>query len=61
VPITSEHQQRGACAISGERRLHRTNVGQDVPMLFLMFGFVVLVVFTKFPLSGWTPIDLFGQ
>ncbi len=49
--------------MSGERRLHRTNVEQDVPTLFLMFGFVVLVVFTKwlFPLSAWTPIDLFGQ
>jgi len=33
--------------MSGERRLHRTNVEQDVPTLFLMFGFVVLVVFTK--------------
>jgi hypothetical protein len=50
--------------MSGERRLHRTNnVKQDVPTLFSMFGFVALVVFTKwlFPLSAWTPIALFGQ
>jgi hypothetical protein len=50
--------------MSGERRLHRTKVEQDGPLLYsTMIGFVVLVLVTQwlFPDSAWTSIALFGQ
>jgi hypothetical protein len=49
--------------MSAERRCHQTKVERIGPLLFLMFGFVVLVLVTRwlFPHSGWTPIALFGQ
>jgi hypothetical protein len=47
--------------MSGQHRLHRPKVERDGPLYLLMFGFVTLVVVTRwlFPHSGWLPIDLF--
>ena len=49
--------------MSGERRIHQAKIERSGSLLFLMFGFVVLVLVTKwlFPHSAWTPIALFGQ
>jgi hypothetical protein len=49
--------------MSGERRLHSIKLERDRPLFFMMFGFVVLGLATKwlFPFSGWTPMDIFGR
>jgi hypothetical protein len=46
-----------------ERLRTHPKVESDGPLLFVMVGFTVLVVVTKwlFPLSGWTAIAVFGS